>query len=101
MKTKTVLTPFFNNLILEPIAATGVSEGGIIVPEAHQKPLNQGKVLDKGPQVSDSVNKGDIVFFAMHTESKLNWRGVKLLVVSEDQCLGKFHEQEVTEDVSK
>ena len=85
------LTPFHDNLLLSEIP--GVTQvGSIIVPEKHISPLNQGRVEDKGPLVSDKINIGDIVFFAPHSESRLTWRGTKVLIVTESNCLGSITE---------
>lgn len=92
---KTILTPFHDNIILEaiePQETVGTSK--IIVPEAHRTELSQGKVLDKGPLVSDRIKVGAVVFFAPHSETRLKWRGKKLRVVTEANCLGSIEEVE-------
>lgn len=86
---KTYLIPFGEQLVLKelpPIERIGT----IIVPEAHQRTLNQGKVLDKGPMCSADIKEGDIVFFTMHSDHRLKWEGIQLIIVAESACLGKI-----------
>lgn len=81
------LSPLHDNILLEelePIKAYGA----IIVPEAHQRKLNQGKVVDKGPMVSERIELGDILFFPQHVEHRLDYSGKKFIVVTESNCLG-------------
>lgn len=84
------LKPFHENLLLE-VEAPKEKIGSIIVPEAHRSKLNQGKVVDKGPQCSDNVQLGDIVFFPLHSESRLTLdNGQSFVIVPESQCLGSL-----------
>lgn len=92
---KATLTPFGENLILAAIAPKERTEGGIIIPTAHQSPVNQGTVLDKGPLCSDKIKEGDIVFFPMHSEHRMEWKGNKLILVPESACLGCISELKV------
>ncbi len=87
-KQMVALSPLHDNLLLEPIPAADRSGGGIIIPEAHIKPLNQGKVVDKGPLVSERIELGDIMFFPLHSEHRLDYAGKKFIVVTESACLG-------------
>lgn len=87
--TKTYLVPFNDQLVLKEMPAVE-RIGTIIVPEAHQRVLNQGEVLDKGPMCSDQIAIGDVVFFTLHSDNRLKWQDVKLIIVSEANCLGKI-----------
>jgi chaperonin GroES len=91
---KATLQPFYDNLILEAIEAADRTSSGIIIPEAHRVDLSQGKVIDKGPLVSDSIKLGDIVFYAPHSETRIAWRGNKYRIVAESNCLGRIREEE-------
>lgn len=86
------ITPFHDNIMLEAIAPTGKSDGGIIIPEAHQTPVNQGRVVDKGPMVSDNVKMGSILFFPLHSESRLKYKGNSYILVKESAVLGAIEE---------
>lgn len=90
--SKATLVVFHENILLEEIPASGVSGGGIIIPTAHQTPVNQGKVVDKGPNVSDAIKMGDILFYPPHAEAKLNYKGNKFIIVAESACLGAIRE---------
>lgn len=89
MSQKAELHPFHDNLILTPDIASSMA-GRIVIPEKAIPVLNQGKVLDKGPLVSDKINKGDTVFFAPHSESRIDWKGNHFIVVTESNCLGSI-----------
>jgi co-chaperonin GroES (HSP10) len=95
-KTQTVdLSPLQNNLLLEPVPATD-KIGMIIIPEAHQRPLNQGVVADKGPLATSAIEIGDIVFFGLHSESRLDYGGKKYIIVAEEACLGRIRKTKAT-----
>jgi co-chaperonin GroES (HSP10) len=83
------LSPLQNNLLLRPCRPVD-RIGVIIVPEAHQKKLNQGVVMEKGPLCSDAIQIDDIVFFAMHTEHQLGYGGESFTIVAEESCLGRI-----------
>jgi co-chaperonin GroES (HSP10) len=89
---KATLVVFHENILLEPIAAASSSSGGIIIPEAFKQIVNQGRVIDKGPQASDNIVMGDILFYPPHSEAKLDYKGNKYIVVAESACLGAIRE---------
>jgi co-chaperonin GroES (HSP10) len=89
------LSPLQNNILLQPVAATD-KVGMIIIPEAHQRPLNQGIVAEKGPLVTAAIEIGDVVFFGMHTESRLDYAGQKYIIVPEEACLGRIRKKQPT-----
>lgn len=69
MKT---LHPKNNYLLLQAMQENEISKGGILIPEAHIKALDQGIILEIGPGVCNSdVNPqykiGEIVMFPKHT----------------------------------
>ncbi len=97
IKQKQALHPFHNNILLTEIEGASKTEGGILIPEAYKVKLSQGTVVDKGPDVTDQVKLGDILFFPFHTESRLDYKGNKFIVVSEAQVLGAI--RPVTEPV--
>lgn len=92
MPAKASLTPFANFILLKEVPATTII-GSILIPEAHQTKLNQGIVVDKGPLVSDAVVNDDILFFPLHSEHRLTWKGNKFILIAEDQVLGAIREE--------
>lgn len=83
------LSPMHDNILLEEIE--GIRQhGAIIVPDAHVKQLNQGRVVEKGPLVSERVELDDILFFPLHTEHRLPYGGRRFIIVSESNCLGSI-----------
>lgn len=91
---QTLLIPFHSNIILEPTEARAQTESGILLPEAYRVPANQGKVVDIGPTVSDKIKLGDILFFPQHSETRLDYRGKKFIVIDEAQVLGAIRVEE-------
>lgn len=90
--TRTI-NPFHDNILLEEIAPNEKTGGGIIIPTAHQTKVNQGIVVDKGPDVSDKVKIGDVLFFPLHSESRMEFMGHKFILVTETACLGAIREK--------
>lgn len=84
--SKVNLCPLGENLLLEPQAAAE-KVGAIFIPEAVRPLLTQGKVIDRGPMVSDRINLGDTVFFPMHAEHRLAYGDKKYIVVPESGCI--------------
>lgn len=95
---KKSLIPFHSNLILEPIGPREKTDAGIIIPPIAQSIVNQGKVVDKGPDCSDKIQLGDIVFFPLHVEHRLNLSDkYKFIVVDEVNVLGSIRTEEIEE----
>lgn len=86
------ITPFHDQIMLEAIPASATSAGGIIIPEAHRTAVNQGTVVDKGPLVSENVKLGTILFFPLHSESRLKYKGHDYILVAESSVLGAIEE---------
>jgi len=97
-KKSAELLPLYDNLIMEECAPIS-KIGHIIVPEAHQKILNQGRVVDRGPLVTEAIQLGDIVFFTQHSESRLAFRGKKFIIAAESACLGIIRGANVDETI--
>lgn len=92
---KKSLVPFHSNILLEPVEPVKISEGGIIIPQIAQSIVNQGKVLEKGPLCSDKIQVGDVVFFPLHVEHRLNLSDKnKFIIVDENQVLGLIRIEE-------
>jgi co-chaperonin GroES (HSP10) len=98
--TKKQLIPWGTNILLEELPKVS-QRGRILIPEAHQVKLNQGKVVDKGPLCSENIVVGDILFFPFHSEHRLSLANPDVekddylfIVVPEEAVLGciKTHE---------
>lgn len=92
--SKVNLAPLGENLLLKPQLASE-KIGSIIVPEAVRPLLTQGEVLDRGPLVSDKIELGDVVFFPMHAEHRLNYGDQKYIIVAESACIGMVRKTEI------
>lgn len=82
---KLALNPLGDYIVMDEIAPPDQTDGGIIVPEAHKRPLNQGRVIDKGPLVSDRIkpNIEQVCIFSLHSESRTTFCGRRLIFVQE------------------
>lgn len=72
-------------LLLQAMEEASVSKGGIIIPEAHRRTMNQGIILEMGPEVPQIVTVpgatytpkepfsiGEIVIFPLHSEFRID-----------------------------
>ena len=82
------LLPHGENLLLSEPESTSVTGGGIIIPEAHRTKVNQGKVLELGPLADDKIHVNDVVFFPLHSESRIEFGGQKFIIVPSSSVLG-------------
>lgn len=85
------LIPLHDNLILRP-AGKQEMLGLLHVPQAHQKNLAKGTVLEKAPACSPQIEIGDEVTYAMHQETRIEVDGTPFIVVSESQCIALVRE---------
>lgn len=85
------LIPLHDNLILIP-AGKQERLGILHVPQAHQKNLAKGMVVDMAPGCSPQIKIGDEVTYSMHSETPIEVDGKPYLVVSEMQCIAIVRE---------
>lgn len=95
MSTKLVLIPFHDNILLEGITAAVQTESGLIIPERHRDAPPQGKVIDKGPDCSDQIQIGDILFYPLHSEASMEYKGKKFKMISESAVLGAIRSVDI------
>lgn len=70
--------------MLEPELEPEKTDGGIVIPEQVRKYLNEGKILKKGPNVSEHLQKGMYVVFDSSSEYRLELaKGVVVFVIRE------------------
>lgn len=93
----TAVIPLHDNILLEGIEAKTRTDGGLIIPERHQDAPPQGKVIDKGPGVSEYIKLGDILFYPHSAESALDYKGKKMKMVPESAVLGLIREMTKTD----
>lgn len=67
------LHPKHDMLLLQAMEEAATSKGGIIIPEAHRRTMNQGIVIEMGPDVSPvNFQEGEIVIFPLHSEYRID-----------------------------
>ena len=104
--------PAYWRLLIAPMRAKEVSKGGIVLARSNQEAqeiLNfMGKVVAVGPQAGrherlggDGVNpapdfpkQGEFVIFGRYAGQPLLYRGVKLLLLNDDEILGTVPDPE-------
>lgn len=81
-KSKLSFKPMQDYLILEQVEEKERSEGGIWLPETARTPLNQGAILDQGPDTDRELYPvGAVVVFTMHTEYRVRFDRDTYIVV--------------------
>lgn len=88
----TLVIPFNDNILLDAIEAKKTTEAGLVIPENYQHQPPQGKVIDKGPSVSDQIKLGDILFYPHAAESSMDYKGRKFKMIGEQSVLGCIRE---------
>lgn len=82
------LHPKGSMLLLQAMEEAAVSKGGIIIPEAHRKQMNQGIIVELGPDASPAnFAPGDIVIFPLHSEYRIDQDDTLYLLVESGQIL--------------
>jgi len=90
------------NLLIRPVSIKGVTKGGLLLPDSTQDDMayltTVGRVLVLGELAYLDKNKfpkgpwckvGDYVCYGKHTGTKLLYKGIKLLVLFDDQIMMK------------
>jgi len=87
--------PLGDRVVVRVDEAEGVSEGGLIIPEAaKERPLvgtvlakGPGRILDCGSQTPVRVDVGAKVIFPKYAGHKFELDGEDLMVMAEDELL--------------
>ena len=90
-KTKEVLRPLQDRLIVKRIDPETESAGGILLPKAAQERPKEGTVIavgagrvdDNGKRIPMDVKLGDHVIFAPYAGGEVNVNGEKHLIMNE------------------
>ena len=91
------IRPLDDRIVVEPLEAEEVTEGGIVLPDsAKEKPqkgkviaVGEGKLLDDGTRAKPSVKKGDMVLYAKYGGTEVKVEGKDLLIMRESDVLAK------------
>lgn len=93
---KVNIQPLGDRVLVHPLEAEEVKQGGIIIPDtAKEKPqegevvaLGTGKRDDDGKTVEFTVKKGDKVLISKYGGTEVKIDGVNYLIMREDDILG-------------
>jgi len=103
-----VIQPFNDKVLVRRVAPEDRTAGGIIIPDAHQKELDQGIVVAVGPGrrmgehlAPVEAKVGDHIVYGRYAGKEVEQGGEKYLLMSEGDLLGKVVEAtaEVTRPV--
>ena len=92
------------NLLIRPVSVKGITKGGLLLPDSTQDDMayltTVGRILALGELAYLDKNKfpkgpwckvGDYVCYGKHTGTKLLYKGIKLLVLFDDQIMMKVN----------
>ena len=71
-------TPLGNRILVEELAETNITEGGLIIPDTVAKIYKKGIVKYKSDEVT-KVNVGDKILFPFNVGNPLNQDGAILI----------------------
>jgi co-chaperonin GroES (HSP10) len=67
---------------------SGVSRGGIIIPQVARIKLNQGVVKEKGPLChADNIKIGEVVIFPQHSEYRIGVDTTEIILIRESDIM--------------
>jgi chaperonin GroES len=92
----TKLTPLHDRIVVNRIAESETSRGGIIIPDtAKDKPqegeviaVGKGKSNDEGKVFPLAVKPGDRILFGKYAGTEIKIDGEELLIMREEEVLG-------------
>lgn len=92
------LRPLDDRVVVEPMEAEEMTEGGIVLPDtAKEKPqrgtviaVGPGKLLDSGERGPLSVAVGDEVIYGKYSGSEVEVNGKELKILRESDILAKI-----------
>lgn len=77
------MRPLRSNVIIRRELANEVTESGLFIPEKHREKLQEGTVVEVGPDVLE-VSKGDHVMFGKYLGTEVDIDGETLVILEED-----------------
>ena len=92
------IRPLGDRIVVEPIEADEVSEGGIVLPDtAKEKPqrakvvaVGPGKRLENGNRAEPAVKEGDEVLYGKYSGTEVKIGDQEYLILRESDILGRF-----------
>jgi co-chaperonin GroES (HSP10) len=73
-----------------------ISKVGLIeLPDRHRIQLDEGHIVESGPQCVASYGQGDCVFWNMHTDISMEIDGVRFSILHEDQVIMRIPADEL------
>lgn len=94
-----IFIPVYKKLLVKPIEVDNKTEGGILIPDRHNKEPRQGFVVSVAPDC-EHVKENDIAMFAKGTGANIKLENSETgkkedyIILGETQILGVFREQE-------
>lgn len=90
MAEKVKATPLHDRVIIQPVAVTEKTAGGIIIPDTAKEKPQRGIVLAVGPGKKDepvTVKKGDQVLYGKYAGTEFQYEDQQLLIMRESDIL--------------
>lgn len=81
-----MLEPIGDKVVILPITAESVSDGGIVIPDAAVEKPCRGAVVASG---NDQLKPGDVVHYGKSHGTEIKHEGETLLVIDGDLILCK------------
>ena len=91
------IRPLGDRVVVRPIEAEAKTAGGIVIPDTAREKSLRGEVLAVGPgrrdkkgeRVAIDLKVGDEVLFDRYAGAKITVSGQDLLILREDEILGR------------
>lgn len=85
------LKPIEDRVLIEPMKADKITQGGIVLPETTEKPrargqvvaIGSGRTLDDGSKAAMTIKVGDEILYPAHVGTELELDGAKLKILFE------------------
>ena len=81
------LIPNGNRVIVQRKTAESETAGGIIIPGADEKKLNEGVIVSVGPDCKDYMVNGEYVIFDAFAAKEVHHEGTDSAVLEEDDIV--------------
>ena len=103
------LQPFHDRVVIRRVEEPVQARGGIIIPDtAKEKPqqgevlaVGDGKLLENGNRVPLDVKAGDRVLFGKYSGTEVVIDGEEVLIMREDEILGRITQTDKTKSAKK
>lgn len=93
--------PIYDKLIVKPIEADEMSEGGILIPDIENSRTLKAEVIAVGPGtqqyghfVSTTVKPGDIVVYQHFSALKFEYKNEEYHTIKESEIICKLNKDE-------